>query len=117
MASEKKTKKLLTSKPTEDDIKRISRKSPNSLIVYLEKYKDSNVSELECKVFTFSKTYKVSDIMLFIRKKMTLKETEAIFLYIGEIIPRNTDLLIEYYDKYKKDGYLTIQYAGEEVFG
>ncbi|KAG4098328.1 hypothetical protein H8356DRAFT_1354885 [Neocallimastix lanati (nom. inval.)] len=42
----------------------------------------------------------------------------AFYIFIGEIIPNNTEIMSSIYEKYKnEDGFLYITYEGESTFG
>ena len=53
-----------------------------------------------------------------IRKRLKLTPEKTIFLFIGNKVPQNSQLLSEAYEEYKDDdGFLYITYSFENTFG
>lgn len=56
--------------------------------------------------------------MYIIRRSLALPAEKAVFIMINGIIPSNTDIMYELYEKHKdSDGFLYITYTSENVFG
>jgi GABA(A) receptor-associated protein len=56
--------------------------------------------------------------MYIIRRSLSLPAEKAVFMMINGIIPSNTDIMYELYEKHKdSDGFLYITYTSENVFG
>ncbi len=101
----------LTVKPDEFTVSRL--KEEGKFMVYIKKLKseDFNVYLVDSDT-TFGK------LMMMLKKKINLKPEVAIFLYIDNIHPSNSELISYYHSKYKNDiGLLEITYTEEEVFG
>ena len=53
-----------------------------------------------------------------IRKHMKLSEEQAIFLFVNEALPPSASLVSQIYKQHQdEDGFLYIQYSGENSFG
>ena len=56
--------------------------------------------------------------MYIIRRSLGLPAEKAVFMMINGIIPSNTEIMYELYEKHKdSDGFLYITYTSENVFG
>ena len=56
--------------------------------------------------------------MYIIRRSLALPAEKAVFIMINGIIPSNTEIMYELYEKHKdSDGFLYITYTSENVFG
>lgn len=53
-----------------------------------------------------------------VRKRLKLKQDEALFFFINNTIPTMTQTIVEIYQQHRdKDGFLYISYSGESTFG
>ena len=60
----------------------------------------------------------IGQFMYVIRKRLTLKPEQAIFLFIDNTLPPASELISSIYTKYKdEDGFLYVKYSGENTFG
>lgn len=60
----------------------------------------------------------MSEFLYSIKKYIVVDEKEAIFLFINDnILVRMSDLVIEVYEQYNRDGFLNIKYSIENTFG
>ena len=56
--------------------------------------------------------------MFVIRRRLALPPGDALFLYIGGVLPPTNLLMREVYSLHREpDGFLYIQYSGEAAFG
>ena len=56
--------------------------------------------------------------MYIIRVSLKLPAEKAIFMMINGLIPSNTDVMRELYEKYRdNDGFLYVTYSSENIFG
>ena len=67
-------------------------------------------------------TFKVSEVMTIVRKKLQLSRDEhlgMILLADGKYLMKSDELLAKIYEKHhdKEDGFLYIVYAQEQVYG
>jgi GABA(A) receptor-associated protein len=60
----------------------------------------------------------VGQFMYVIRKRMSLRSEEAIFLFVSNVVPPSSSLIGHIYQQHKDpDGFLYVQYSKENVFG
>ena len=61
----------------------------------------------------------VANFIYVIRKRIKIGPEKSIYMFIGDnIIPSYTQLLVQVYEEFKdNDGFLYINYAGENTFG
>ena len=59
------------------------------------------------------------DYFPLLRKRIKIGPEKSIYMFIGDnIIPSYTQLLVQVYEEFKdNDGFLYINYAGENTFG
>jgi len=90
---------------------------PDKIPIICEKNKKSDPDILNKKLLP-SGDMTIGEFMFIIKKKLKLKEHEAIFIIIKNTIPSNSIKLSDIYYKYKDtDGFLYINYTKENVFG
>ncbi|KAG4098329.1 autophagy 8 [Neocallimastix lanati (nom. inval.)] len=79
---------------------------------------EENPDRIPC-IVEKAKNSKIMDIernKLRIPNTLTIKE--ALYIFIGEIMPNDTEIMSSIYEKYKnEDGFLYITYEGESTFG
>ncbi len=76
-------------------------------ICSIDKIKYIVPNDLTCAQFAF-----------IIRNKLKLPSSRAIFLFVNNTMPSNSELISVLYNKYKdKDGFLYLSYSGENTFG
>jgi hypothetical protein len=79
-------------------------------------YSDDNKSNYK---FLLLDTHTISVILINIKKRLELNNTDSIFLFINKsIIPCPTDTILNLYNKYMdEDGYLYMDVKKENTFG
>lgn len=102
-----------------EDLERLLSKHPHSIPVYLSKAPQSKTTpDLPKKKYLIPYEYSIANVMFLIRKSASLRQDQAIFLFINNEIPPQSMILQQAYDKYKSaDGLLRITYALENTFG
>src|SRR3989338_6628366 len=96
---------------------RIRSKYPDRIPVIVEKAPKSDVPDID------KHKYLVPDITVGkfvyeIRKHIKLSPEKAIFLFVNDKLPPTAELMSRIYDHNKdEDGFLYIQYSGENTFG
>jgi GABA(A) receptor-associated protein len=86
--------------------------------VICEKIERSKMEEIDKKKYLVPSDLTCGQFVFVIRKRLRLVGEKAIFLFINGVIPQNTAVLSDIYDKFKdKDGFLYISYSDETVFG
>lgn len=79
----------------------------NNVIQVIEKIK-----------YLVPKTMKVSEFMIILRKKSKLDPKQAIFLFVGDVLPPSTAEFSQLYRQHADpDGFLYITYSLENTFG
>lgn len=90
-----------------DRIPVICRKTPQSKLAILDKYKYLVPMDLTATQFLY-----------IIRRRLRLGSEQALFLFINNNIASATNTISELYDEHKdKDGFLYVSYTEENVFG
>lgn len=94
-------------------------KFPTRIPVIVEKAPGSDVPEIDKHQFLVPSDLSMGQFGYVIRKRLTLKKEQAIFLFCNNSIPPTSALMSQVYNKYrdKEDGLLYIIFAGENTFG
>tara|TARA_B100000073_G_scaffold331184_1_gene320349 strand:+ start:840 stop:1193 length:354 start_codon:yes stop_codon:yes gene_type:complete len=96
----------------------ILTKYPDRVPIILEKSQGSYMRTIDKHKYLVPFDTTIGQFMYIIRKKLSLKSDTAIFLFINGIIPPSNQTVIELYERYKDhDGFLYIDYSGENTFG
>jgi len=110
----------------EDRIKectRILQKYPERIPIIVEKLeqkksKQDDIPNLEKKKFLVPESITFGQFIYIIRTRIKLNPEKAIFIFISNTIPTNTQTIREIYNQYKSDdGFLYCKYSGESTFG
>lgn len=97
---------------------RIKKKYPNRIPVIVEKQKGSDIINIDKKKYLVPNELTMSQFLYVIRKRIKLNDEQAIFIFIGNQIPSSQSLIKEIYKQHKnKDGFLYVEYSGENTFG
>lgn len=97
---------------------RIKNKFPGRIPVIVEKGVNSNIPEIDKNKYLVPSDLTMAQFMFTIRKRLTLPPETALFMYIGNSFPTTSSLLWDLYNKHKdEDGFLYVQYTGENTFG
>ena len=104
-----------------NEFKRIHDKYPERIPVIVEKMtkkENDDIPELEKKKFLVPPSITFGQFIYIIRSRITLAPEKAIFVFINNMIPSNTQSVKAIYEQYKhEDGFLYCQYSGESTFG
>tara|TARA_B100001123_G_C15196183_1_gene981419 strand:- start:206 stop:550 length:345 start_codon:yes stop_codon:yes gene_type:complete len=96
---------------------RILNKYPDKYPLIVEKCKDC-IYNIKKNKYLVPKDIKIYELQFIIRKRLEIKKSESLFIYINNIIPPSNSLISEIYDNLKdKDGFLYITYSSENTFG
>eukprot|EP01129_Flabellula_baltica_P003398 TRINITY_DN1316_c0_g1_i1.p1 TRINITY_DN1316_c0_g1~~TRINITY_DN1316_c0_g1_i1.p1 ORF type:complete len:118 (+),score=29.07 TRINITY_DN1316_c0_g1_i1:635-988(+) len=92
---------------------------PDRIPVIVERASNSDAPLIDKKKFLVPRELTVGKFVFEIRKHMpTLPEEKAIFLFVEEVLPPSTAMMNQIYEKHKdQDGFLYINYSGENTFG
>lgn len=100
---------------------KITAKYPDRIPIICEKLQNNNnlnLPDIDKKKYMVSKDLQINQFIYVIRSRMKLPPEKAIFIFINGNIPTGTSLIAYYYEKYKDpDGFLYINYSGENTFG
>jgi len=103
-----------------EETNKILKKYPDRIPVICEISNEKNSDLPKINKFKFLVPYDltVGQLMLILRSRMNLPPEKAIFIFVGSIIPPNSENIKVIYDRFKdEDGFLYITYSGENVFG
>lgn len=88
---------------------------PNKIPIIVNIQNDIKISKNK---FIFDKNQPLSSFIINLRKFLILKQDEAIFIFINNILPSQTDLISSLYNKYKdEDGFIYLTVTKESTFG
>jgi len=98
---------------------RVLAKYPERIPVICEKStKCTDLNNLGKEKYLVFPDLTCGQFMYIIRRSLGLPAEKAVFMMINGIIPSNTAIMYELYDKHKdSDGFLYITYTSENVFG
>jgi GABA(A) receptor-associated protein len=98
---------------------RVLSKYPERIPVICEKNaKCTDLNNIGKEKYLVYPDLTCGQFMYIIRRSLSLPAEKAVFMMINGIIPSNTDIMYELYEKHKdSDGFLYITYTSENVFG
>ncbi|KAL7335937.1 hypothetical protein PS15p_201342 [Mucor circinelloides] len=98
--------------------KRILSKYPDRIPIICEKVEGNNIARMAKQKYLIPSDICLGQFIYSIRKHIRLSEEKAIYTYIGGNIPAVSESLASLYAQYKdQDGFLYLNYAGENTFG
>lgn len=96
----------------------IMKKYPDRVPVYVYKHKQSKMNDINKHKFLVPLDITVGQFMYIIRKHLSLKKEEAIFVFINGFLPPNSSLISQLYNEHHDDdGFLYIAFSYENTFG
>jgi GABA(A) receptor-associated protein len=97
---------------------RILLKYPDRIPVIVEKAKNTDVPTIDKDKYLVPSDLTVGQFVYVIRKRIKLEPEKAIFLFINNTLPPTAALLSQIYKELSdKDGFLYVEYSGENTFG
>ena len=97
---------------------RIKKKYPNRIPVIVEKKIGSDIPNIDKTKYLVPGDLTISQFLYVIRKRINLRDEQAIFIFIDNKIPFSQSLIKEIYTQDKHmDGFLYFEYSGENTFG
>jgi len=98
---------------------RVRMKYPGRIPVVLERHHGSSeIPKDSKKKFLIPGTMSMSEFLFVIRRRIKLDETKAIFIYVdSQLVPMSQPFEHVYAKHKDDDGFLYLQYSGENVFG
>ena len=102
------------------EAERIRTKYPDRIPVICERSKSAakTIEKLDKIKYLVPSDLTIGQFMYVVRKRIKLPAEKAIFLMIDNQLPASSELLSSlYHSKKDDDGFLYVQYAGENTFG
>jgi GABA(A) receptor-associated protein len=100
---------------------RVRIKYPDRIPIICEKFEGKNNQDIpiiDKKKYLVPNDLTIGQFLYVIRNRIKLPPEKAIFLFIGGNIPTSITLVSHIYESKKdKDGFLYIEYSGENTFG
>ena len=86
--------------------------------IVVEKIENSSIEDIDKHKFLVPSDLTVGQFMYVIRSRLKLTSEIAIFIFINNRMPPTSALISQVYKENKNDdGFLYIQYSGENTFG
>tara|TARA_B110000483_G_C18038062_1_gene481449 strand:+ start:255 stop:593 length:339 start_codon:yes stop_codon:yes gene_type:complete len=103
---------------TLDETTKIRKKYPDRVPVYIKRAIGCEFSLIDKNKFLVPNDLTIGSFITVIRKRIKLPPEKALFIFINNVLPPLTSLVISLYNDMKdRDGFLYIYYNGESVFG
>merc|ERR1712226_289281 len=100
------------------EAQKIRTKYPDRVPVIVEKVTGSVVDDIDKRKYLVPNDITVAQFMWIIRKRINMPPEKALFLFIDKVVPTSSMTMGEIYVDHKDgDGFLYIQYSGENTFG
>lgn len=100
------------------EAQKIRNKYPERVPVIVEKVTNSDIKQIDKRKYLVPNEITVAQFMWIIRKRIDMPPEKAIFLFVNKLIPSAAKSMGELYEEQKDlDGFLYIQYSGENTFG
>ena len=98
---------------------RVLTNYPNKIPIICEKSKQSEkIPDIDKHKYLIPMELTVGQFMFVIRKRMKLAPEMAIYIFIKGAVPPTSALISSLYNDYKdEDGFLYLEYSGENTFG
>ena len=97
---------------------KILKKYPDRIPIIVNKYKNSNIADIDKKKYIVPKDMNINSFVYVIRRRIKLTSDQAIFVTINKELCASNQTIGEIYNKHKSDdGFLYIEYSGENTFG
>jgi GABA(A) receptor-associated protein len=107
---------LLKSEFRESD--KIREKYPDKFPIVVKKSENSSLQKLDKSKYLVPGDLTVGQFQYVIRKKLTLRPEQAIFLFCKNTLPNTAEIISSLYDRLKdEDGFLYMIYCEESTFG
>jgi GABA(A) receptor-associated protein len=98
----------------------IKSKYPNRVPIIIERSSGcaSDIPYIDKNKYLIPYDFSFGQFIYVIRKRLSLSPDKAIFLFVNNILPTSSELMIDIYNKHSNiDGFVYIDYTGESVFG
>lgn len=100
------------------EAERIRLKYPDRIPVIVEKSEGSDIPDIDKHKYLVPADLTVGQFVYVIRKRVSLKPEEAIFLFVGNTLPPTSALMSQIYQDHKDvSGFLMMTFSSENTFG
>lgn len=107
-----------TCEQRKEESRKIRLKYPERIPVVVEKHPKTSIPDIDKRKFLVPNDISVAQFMWIIRKRIQLPPHQAIFLFVGRVLPQTSASMGQIYEDHKdEDGFLYIAYSGESTFG
>ena len=97
---------------------KILKKYPDRIPIIVNRYKDSDIPNIDKNKFIVPKDMKMNAFIYIIRRRIKITSEQTIFVTVNKELCANNQTINEIYDKCKnEDGFLYVEYSGENTFG
>jgi len=97
---------------------KIKSKYPDRVPVIVEKVPNSQIEQIDKRKYLVPNDITIAQFMWIIRKRIDMAPEKALFLFINKVVPSSSMTMGDIYLNHKDvDGFLYIQYSGENTFG
>ena len=108
----------LTLEERQTESARILEKYEKRIPIIVSRALNSKLNDIDKKKFIVPNDLTVGQFIYVIRKRINMKPSEALFLFVNNVLPPTSSTLGTVYNNNKnKDGFLYIVYEGENTFG
>ena len=108
-----------TKKQRTDECKRVRTKYPDLIPVICERADNSDLPDTTRRKYLIPPTLTMGQFMYVLRRRISVDSNRAMFLFLdGDILAPTSELISVLYDKHQnEDGFMYMQYSGENTFG
>ena len=101
-----------------EESEKILLKYPTKIPVIVEKANHKNTPDINKNKFLVPKDLTLGQFLSIIRKRIDITEQEALYIFIGKILPPTSETMTKLYSEYKhEDNFLYLNYCIENTFG
>lgn len=100
------------------EYEKIATTFPDKIPVIVERSDTTTIADIDKHKFLVPSDTTMSQFLYVIRKRITLKSDESLFVFINNTLPSMSLLISQLYREHcDPDGFLYIVYSGESTFG
>lgn len=97
---------------------RIRNKYPDRVPVIVEKAHKSDITDIDKNKYLVPDDLTIGQLVYVVRRRIKLPPEKALFLFINNTIPPTAAVISNVYAEHvDEDGFLYVEYNGENVFG
>merc|ERR1712080_35305 len=97
---------------------KIRGKHPDKVPIILERLQTARMGEMEKKKYLVPTNITVGQFYYLVRSKINLRQEDALFFFINNMIPNSSTTLESLYQEHREEDYfLYISYSDESVYG